>query len=30
LEEEGVDKFNQPFDKLLREIDLRRLKALSR
>jgi len=29
LEEEGVDKFNQPFDKLLGEIDLRRRKALS-
>ena len=29
LEEEGVDKFNQPFDKLLGEIELRRLKALS-
>ena len=29
LEEEGVDKFNKPFDKLLGEIDLRRRKALS-
>lgn len=29
LEEEGVDKFNQPFDKLMKELELRRLKAIS-
>lgn len=29
LEDEGVDKFNRPFDKLMREIELRRLKTVS-
>jgi transaldolase len=29
LEEEGVDKFNRPFDALMKEIELRRMKVIS-